>query len=701
MTTLPVSCNKDCGGGCPLLAHVENGRLVKITNNPHKNRYMAGCVRGYGMTHVVNADDRLKRPLLRTGPRGSGKFREASWNEALDLVAGRLGEMREKHGAGAVLPLGGSGGCVGAVHNTAYLKDRFFGLFGPYTMAHGDYSEHAIEYVKPFLFGSAHTGLDPGTLQFSNLVVLWGMNIFDNRFGCETLARVREAKRRGAAVVVIDPRRTATASKLGTEWIPVFPGTDSALMASVLYVLIEEKLVDRTAVKRLSHGFEHLEGYVTGKEDSRPKSPDWAERVCGVSSNTIRRFARIYGTLKPAAILPGLSIQRTWGGEEAARFAAALQVATGNVGIRGGSTGGNVLNKLPRPACGTIERQGRHEGPEIQVYVWPDAVLKGKKGGFPSDVRFLYFVGCNFLVQGSDIQKNIRALEKADFSVCHDYFLTPTARYCDVVLPVTTFLEREDIVFPRSNRLFYSHRAVKPVGESKNDFDIFCGLADRLEFYELFSENRTADGWLEHVLENSEVKDIERFKETGIYEGNGHLRTGLSDFVGDPDKYPLDTPSGRIEIFSAGYAETGFSPIPECRILPKDRKYPLRLITPHPRLRIHSQYYNIPWFRERQEDMLWIHPHDAESRGIEDGDEVLVISRQGRMRVRVHVTEDIMEGVVSVHEGGWPVFEKDGAETAGSVNVLTSTEPTEPSMGSRTHSVLVEVARFERRNGNG
>lgn len=692
MTTLPVSCNKDCGGGCPLLAHVEKGRLVKITNNSHKNSYMAGCVRGYGMPWVVYAKDRLKRPLLRTGPRGSGNFKEIAWGEALDLVAHKLLETKEKSGEGAILPLGGSGGCVGAVHNTALLKDRFFGLLGGCTVIDGNYSEQTIEFVKPYLFGSADTGIDPGTLQFSNLIILWGANFADTRFGCEMFARIGEAKKRGVPVVVIDPRRTATVSQLGTKWIPVLPGTDSVLMVAVLYVLIEEGLVDRHALARLSIGFEHLERYITGGEDGQAKSPEWAEDLCGTPKETIHEFARLYGSTMPAALLPGLSFQRTWGGEEAARFSAVLQAATGNIGVQGGSTGGNVLNKLPRPRCGTIEWSGKPEGPTIQVYRWPDAVLGGKKGGYPSDIRFIYVVGCNYLSQGSDLNKNIEAFRKVDFTVCHDYFLTPTARYCDVVLPATTFLEREEIIFPRSNRLFYSHKAVELRYESRNDYDIFCGLAARLGFYNQFSENRTAEEWLVHILENSEISDIERFKETGIYDGKEQLRTGLADFARDPEKNPLDTPSGKIEICSSEYAKTGFSAVPHCRVLPDESKFPLRLITPHARLRTHSQNYNIPWFKERQEDSLTMNPRDAQIRGISDKGEVLVASRQGRMRIQVQVTEDIMTGAVSACEGVWPLFDKDGTERNGSVNVLTPTEPTEPSMGSRTHSVLVEVS---------
>ena len=194
MKKLPVSCNKDCGGGCPLIAHIEDGRLQRITNNPLKNPYMTGCVRGYQMPKVVYAHDRLTSPLVRTGKRGSGKFSEISWEEGLDLVAQRLQETGEKYGQSAILSIGGSGSCVGAVHNTAFLKERFFRLLGNCTEPDGNYSEQAIEFTGAYLFGGSRTGLDPATLQHSNLIILWGANIVDNRFGCEMESRIREAR---------------------------------------------------------------------------------------------------------------------------------------------------------------------------------------------------------------------------------------------------------------------------------------------------------------------------------------------------------------------------------------------------------------------------------------------------------------------------------------------------------------------------
>jgi anaerobic dimethyl sulfoxide reductase subunit A len=273
--------------------------------------------------------------------------------------------------------------------------------------------------------------------------------------------------------------------------------------------------------------------------------------------------------------------------------------------------------------------------------------------------------------------------------------LTPTAQHCDLVLPATTFLERDDIVFPDGgNYLLFSNQAVPPLPQAKDDYDIFCELADRLGFLSEFGEGKSAEQWLQSFVADSEVPDYEEFKRTGIYWGADQSRVGLSDFVADPVAHPLATPSGRVEISSAAYAETGFSPIPECRVLEPAEGYPLRLVTPHPKLRIHSQYDNIPWFKEREKQALWIHPHDAAERGIENGELVSVTSPEGRMRITARVTEEIMPGVVCLLEGFWPSFEPDGTDTAGSANVLTSTEPTLPSHGTRTHSVLVQVTQI-------
>jgi len=688
---IPVSCNKDCGGGCPLLAIVEDGRITRIINSPHAGRYMNGCVRGFQAARTIYAPDRLTSPLLRTGPRGAGEFRAVGWDEALDLVARRLAEIRAQYGPNAIMPLGGSGSCRGALHNTDRLTSRFFGLLGGYTATYGSYSSAAASFVTPYVLGTSMAGVDAATLPQSRLIVLWGANIADNRLGCEMEAAIRDAKARGTPVIVLDPRRSRTVRQLGTEWIPVQPGTDSALMMAVLYIWLQEGMVDLPFVARHSVGFPELQRHVLGEDGTPPKTPAWGAAICGTPEGAIVRFAWQYGQTRPAALIPGLSIQRTVGGEEAIRMAIVLQVAAGNFGMPGGSTGALTWGRLPQPRCGALPAPRLPNLPAVPVYRWPDAILEGTAGGYPSDVHAIYNVGGNYIVQGSDMRKSIRAFERVAFSVCHDYFLTPTARYCDVVLPVTTFLERQDIVFSDANYLLFSNRAVPPPEGVRNDYDIFCALADRLGFGNAFSEGRDEEAWLRRFLAASEVPDHEAFRRTGIYIAPEQARVGLADFARDPERYPLRTPSGKIEIASPAYARVGGSLIPQARVLPLDERYPLRLITPKSRYRTHSQNDNIPWFRAREEQTLWIHPMDAARRQISDGQQVLVHNPQGRVRIAARVTEDIMPGVVCLLAGAWPALAPDGTDTAGSPNMLTPTEPTEPSQGSRTHSVLVQV----------
>jgi anaerobic dimethyl sulfoxide reductase subunit A len=601
----------DCGSSCPLIADVEHGKIVKIRNNPLGGPYMRGCVKGFQMIRTQYSLKRLHKPLLRTGPKGSGQFKEIEWTKALDLVADRLAGIKERYGNEAILPLGGSGACNGALHNTDRLPRRFLSLFGGFTDTLSGYSSAAAQYVTPFVLGTQEVGIDPETLRHTNLIILWGANVVDTRLECALEARIREAKARGVKVIVIDPRRTSTVKTLGTRWIPIYPGTDTALMLAVLFVLIDEEYVDRGFIDKCSHGFEELEKYVLGHSDEVAKTPQWAENICGTPKDRIIQLAQLYGQTHPTALIPGLSIQRTMGGEEAIRMAIALQVATGNLGVLGGSTGGLTWGRLPSPKVGAINVPPNPIKVSIPVYIWPDAVLEGKKGGYPSDIKAIYNVGGNYLIQGSDIHKNIKAFHDVEFAVCHEHFMTPTAKYCDIILPVTTFLERNDIIMPNGgNYLLFSSKAVPPIPETRNDYDIFCQLADRLGFLEEFSEDKNEEEWLRSFVEESEIQNYDEFKGSGIYLGKDQMRVGLSGFVDDPIENSLNTPSGLVQISSKAYAEIGYSSIPECRILQTTESYPLRLVSPKSRYRVHSQNDNIPWFKEQEKPALWIHPTD-------------------------------------------------------------------------------------------
>jgi anaerobic dimethyl sulfoxide reductase subunit A len=655
---------------------------------------MTGCVKGLQMQKVLYAEDRLKKPLIRVGPRGSGDFREVEWGEGLDFVASRLREVRERYGASSVLHLGGSGSQRGCLHNTQRLTKRFLALFGGYTERWSSYSIGAFQFTVPHVVGTLETGIDSATLSDSNLIILWGANIQDTKFECGLEARLHEAKRRGVEIIALDPRRTSTVKSLATQWIPILPGSDTAMMRAVLHVLHSQGRVNREFVEKYSYGFGKLEDFVQGKVDGVEKTLEWAERVCGVPAAVIREFAVKYGSMHPAALIPGNSIQRVIGGEEAMRMGIALQVATGNFGVSGGSSGALASGVLPKPRVGMIGVPQNPARTSIPVYRWADAILEGKVGGFPTDIKAIYNVGGNYLNQGSDTKKSVQAYDSVEFSVCHDRFLTETAKHSDVVFPATTFLERNDVVLPHSgNYLLFSNKVADSVGESRNDYDIFCGLSERLGFLEEFSEGRDEEAWLRFFLAESDVGNIDRFREEGIRFIGSQRRVAFSDYVGDPVKHPLATPSGKVQIFSESYAKFGASPIPDVRVMATSAAYPLRLVSPKSAFRVHSQNANISWFLDSEPHRLWMNPVDALSRGIGDGDRLSVTSPQGETEVRGWVTDDVMAGVVSLQEGIWPSIDSRGVDHGGSVNLLTSTVPTQPSQASRTHSVAVQVRK--------
>lgn len=696
MPTYPFFCGKDCGGdACPLLATVAAGRVTRVVNNPAGGPYLKGCRRGFDLPLMHHAADRILTPLIRTGPRGSGRFRAASWDEALALIADRLGEIRAAHGPTAVLAMG-SAGATGALHATHALLTRFLGLYGGYTRLTGNYSSCAARYILPYLLGddAGRAGFDAATMQHSAMIILWGANVLETRQGTEVAARVLEAKRRGAQIVVIDPRRSATVEHAATWWLPCRPGADAALMLAVLYVLLTENLADRPFIASHSVGFDQLAHYVLGQDSGAPRSPAWAAAICGIPAVEIVRFARSYAAAKPAMIFPGYAIQRVFAGEEPYRLTVALQVATGNFGQRGGSTGA-INNLLPGPRVGRLPAAARPPQPGLPIVRWADAVLAGRRGGYPTDIRAVYSLGGNFLNQGADIRKNLRAFAALDFAVTHELFLTPTARCCDVILPAASPFEKEELGIPwAGNYLLYRPQIMPPAGQARSDYDALSELADRLGFGPAFTEGRSAAGWIAHFIAQSEILDPDEFRRTGIYLAPDQARVGLADFAADPGRHPLKTPSGKVEIASARYhQETGFPAIPTWQPAPADGRYGLRLITPKSPHFTHSQGWNLPTLRQRAGHALTMHPADAASRGLADGDLARLFNDQGTVCIPVRLSEAIMPGVVSLPEGAWVELDPTGVDVAGSANMLTATDGTAPAAACIMHGVAVEAQR--------
>jgi anaerobic dimethyl sulfoxide reductase subunit A len=539
-------------------------------------------------------------------------------------------------------------------------------------------------------------------VRHSRLSVLWGANVLEARLGAEFGLRVAQAARAGVPVVVIDPRRSATAKAVGARWIPIRPGTDAGMMLAMLQVLWYEDLVDRVRVSTLAQGMDQLEAYVTGQLDGIVRDPTWAQGICGVPAADITSFAREFAAARPAMLMPGYSIQRVQAGEETYRLGAAIQLATGNFGVLGGSTA-SINNRLPGPRIGGLDDLSRGDEPKFPVLRWPDAILEGKAGGYPTDIKAAYLAGCNFVNQGADTNKNIRAMHALEFSVCHEMFMTPTARLCDVILPAASPLEKEDIAEPwDGNYLLYKPKAVEPEGLAMDDYRIFSALADRMGLGQRFHEGKDASDWIDQFLADSDIPDPAAFKASGIYIAPEQERVGLADFAADPVANPLPTPSGKVEILSERYAaETGGSALPTWDPPPPDPAYPFLLVSPKTIRRTHSQNGGgLPWTTGTKvggpapdAGELSINSTDAKALALADGDTILVGNPVGRLTARVLVTDDIMPGVVCLHEGSWVSVGQDGIDAGGCANVLSSTEGTGPAMGPVMHGIAVSLAR--------
>jgi len=493
-----------------------------------------------------------------------------------------------------------------------------------------------------------------------------------------------EAARRGVPIVSIDPRRTRTAALTGAEWIPILPGSDAALMYALLFVLDAEGLLDHSYIGERAQGFDGIMDHVKGRLDGVAKDPAWAAAACGVEPAAIASLARRWAATKPAMLLPGYSIQRTRAGEEVARLCVALQLATKNFGLPGGSTG-SLNNRLP--GC-RIETLGEGDGSgnrHFPVLRWADAILQGGQGveqGGAAPIKAIYSAGGNFLNQGADIAKNVRAFEALDFAVCHELFMTPTAKYCDLVLPAASPLQKEDIGLPwAGNYLLYKPGILPYEGQERSDYEIFRDLASRFGVEEIFTEGRSEKEWIDHFLASSEISDVEAFRKTGIYFGASQERSGCGAFAADPAGTRLGTASGKVEL-GGGMRWSAEAHAGEWL-----------LISPKLAERVHSQGGDHPESIGR--NSLELNAADAASLGLSEGDWAELESPNGRTMAEVKPTDDIMRGVACLPEGSWCVGPAGTAQATGSANHLTSTDGTAESISCIMHGIRVRIRSAE------
>jgi anaerobic dimethyl sulfoxide reductase subunit A len=730
----------NCGGRCVIKAHVKDGMVVRVSTDTQDGGDLStpplrACVRGRNYRNMLYDPNRLKYPMKRVGNRGEGKFKRISWEEAIDTIASEVKRIGDKYGPESRYVNYASGQSWG-LHGGKNAARKLLALTGGFLNYRNDYSSGAGNVATPYTYGTNNSGSSFDSLLHSKYIILWGQNPSEMIFSTPYREYLMQAKKTGAKIIVIDPRYTDTAIAFADEWIPILPTTDNAMMDAMGYVIVKEKLHNQAFLDKYCIGFdgdhmpkgiakeESLKSYLLGETDGTPKTPEWAEKICGVPAEKIREIARDYANTKPAALIQGWAAQRQAYGEQFMRGGAQLACLTGNVGKLGGWAAGTGYWSRS-----DIVYPFSYENPvkaSIPCFLWTKAVEKGTEmtaadglegtEKLTTNIKLIFNMAGNMLVnQHADINKTTKLLEdenKVEFIVVSDIFMTPSARYADILLPGTTFFERYDIGVPWcfGDYVVFGDKTIDPLFECRDEYDVFAEVADKLGLKEKFTDGKTILDLVKESVERTrneltpDFPSFEEFRRNGVH----HFKyieplIGFKEQIDDLEKHPFETPSGKIELFSkalwdmnqqdeipaiAKYISSWEGPQD-----PIKKKFPLQLISWHYKRRCHSTYDNQAWLEEAAKQEMWMNPKDAEKRGIKDGERVQVFNKRGSIFIDVKVTPRITPGVAAIPQGAWYSPDKDGLDQRGSVNVLTSQRPTPLAKSNPQLTNLVEVKK--------
>jgi anaerobic selenocysteine-containing dehydrogenase len=682
-TVVRGACPHDCPDTCALHVTVENGRAIKVEGDPlHPTTNGVLCTKVARYLERTYSDARVLHPMRRVGRKGEGKFRRIGWDEALDTIATRFAEIAaSSDGPQAIVPYSYAG-TMGLLQYGS-MDRRFFHQLGA-SLLDRTICATAGKAGYVATVGAA-IGIEMEEFENARLILIWGSNPIVSNL--HLWSRVQEAKRRGAKLIAIDPYRSQTAEKCHLH-LALLPGTDAALALGMMHVLIGENLIDRDYIERYTLGFEQLEVRV------RDYPPQRVAQITGLAAEQIVDLARDYGTIRPAAIRLNYGMQRHAGGGMAIRTAACLPAL---VGAWRDPAGGALLS-----SSGTYPVNGAAlERPDL-IWNAPRTINMSTIGDALLDaddppIRALFVYNSNPVAVAPESARVVAGFAREDlFCVVHDVFQTDTADYADIVLPATTQLEHTDIHSSYGHLYALANNpAIAPLGEAKPNTEVFRLLAARMGFdAPCFRESDEEMARNAFLADHPRAQGIswDTLKEKGWQRLN--VPSPFAPFAhGD-----FPTPSGKCEFYSQTLADQGLDPLPTFTP-PREsvasapalaKKYPLAMLSPPARNALNSTFANLPVFLDAEKmPSLDIHPADAASRSIHDGERVRVFNDRGAMIAAARVTDKARPGVVVALSIWWRKLSPDGTNA----NMLTGQALTDMGRAATFYDVLVEVER--------
>ena len=751
-------CAINCPGRCSLKFHVKDDEVVWVDTCTSKDAGFddpqpRACLRGRTYRRWMNDPDRINYPMKRVGKRGEGKFERISWDEAIELASTKLKEVIEKYGNEAVyIPY-----ATGVSATTARPFNRLMNLLGGYLNYYNSYSTAQISCITPYMYGSKNNGGSSfSAAEDAKLILVFGSSPTETRQGGLTTHYdwVHLREKTGAKIYMIDYRMNDSIMGHSAQWLPINPGTDAALVAGIAHYLIKHDMVDVDFLHTYCVGYdeetmpEAYKGknmsyydYIMGTGyDKVEKTPAWASKVTGISEKQIEELAQEVGTTKPLYVNQGWGPQRRSNGEWTSWAIMALPCLVGQIGLAGTNNGTREARNSP-----TLQSLPAGTNPvkaSIPCFLFTDAIDHGtemtsKNAGvkgvdkLPTNIKYMINYAGNCLTnQHGDINHAHDVLadeSKCEFILGIDVSLCDSMKYADVILPDLFRFEQNSQIATGSDwgYMITGTPCTTPKYERKSAYEMVTLMAEKLGVKDEFTEGKTELDWMKELYEKSRAKDAklptwDEAVDMGVYTRHYDKVVSMKKFRDDPETNKLDTPSGKIEIFSEkllkftdgwelteGDTLKGMDTLPPIpAYIPEwygvettTNDYPLVLSGFHYRGRIHSSWGGVKELRDVNPQEAWINPADAEPRGIKQGDTVHVKNEFGTIELLAKVTPRVIPGVVAVSQGAWHDADMSASDhgarvdKGGSINTLTTHRPSPLSKGNPQHTNICEVVK--------